>query len=527
MELTVVDRPGQSSASIPVQVSSGACAKAPERSGGDARLEQCELRPVSLGQRVVSAVGWSIAVKVGFQIVTWVMTLAVIRVLLPEDYGLMALVMVCINVLAGFSNLGLGDALVQQGHTPKPLVASVFGLMLLISAVLTILTFLAAYPIAAWYHEPRLVSLLQVAGLGFPLNALTTVPRIYLVKSLRIRPMLIMEMSSGLAASLTVIILAYSGYGVWALMLGGLLGTIARVIGFVMLTNSYWTWPSFRFGLVRPLLSFGAFRTLEYLAWVAFTSADALIIGWWLGSADLGLYSVALNFAAMPLSKIAPIINSIAFPAFALTQGNPADARFYALKAMRLMAMLAVPVFFGISAIAPEIIDLVFGPQWVSAKPMLAVLALATTFRAILLVLPNFLQGIGDARAGFWCTLSGAVLFPPAFIVGCAWGVEGVCYAWLVGYPVVFFANAMIAARWGGLDLWTLLLTPLRPMAAGAAMILAVAFLRPWLQGPEPMQAAILIAAGAAVYIGVLIVAFRSWASELLSIAIILRSRAR
>lgn len=482
---------------------------------------------MSLGQRVVSAIGWSAGVKVGFQVVTWVMTLAVIRILSPDDYGLMALAMVCTNVLAGFSNLGLGDALVQQEHAPKPLVASVFGLLLLISAGLTALVALAAYPIAAWYHEPRLVGLLQVASLGFLLNGLTTVPRMYLVKSLRVRPMFVMEMSSGLAGAVAVIILAYSGYGVWALMLGGLLGTVVRVAGFVALTGEYWVWPSFRFGLVRPLLSYGAFRTLEYLAWVGLTSADVLIIGKWLGSADLGLYSVALNFAGMPLSKIAPIINSVAFPAFALAQGNPAEVRFYALKATRLMAVAAVPVFFGVSAVAPEIVDLVFGPQWTAARPMLAVLALAMAFRAILLVLPNFLQGIGDARAGFWCMLTGAVLFPPAFIVGCAWGIEGVCYAWLVGYPVVFGINAWIAARRGGLDLRALLQTPLRPMAAGAAMVLAVTALRPWLPGPEPVRAATLVAVGATVYAGVLMAVFRPWAMELVALAGVMRTRAR
>jgi len=101
------------------------------------------------------------------------MTLAVIRVLSPDDYGLMALVMVCTNVLAGFSSLGLGDALVQQEHTPKPLVASVFGPMLLISAALTMLTFLAAYPITAWYREPHLVLAAPLCrGRGWPAAAI-------------------------------------------------------------------------------------------------------------------------------------------------------------------------------------------------------------------------------------------------------------------------------------------------------------------------------------------------------------------
>ena len=474
---------------------------------------------MSVAQRVVSAVSWSAGIKIGFQLVTWSMTLLVIRILSPDDYGLMAITQVFINAMAGFANLGLGDALVQQEKTPKPVIASVFGVIILLSAGLTVLLSLAAYPISVWYHDPRLVLLIQVASLGFLLNALMTLPRIYLTKNLLIRPMFLLELSSGLVGSVVVITLAYAGYGVWALMLGSLAGTVVRLIGYAVLAAEYYVWPSLNLKLVRPLWSYGAFRTLDYLAWIVFTSADTLILGSWLGPAELGLYTVALNFAGMPLSKVAPIINSVAFPAFAMMQTRPSEARFYALKAMRLMAFGSVPVFFGISAIAPEIVGLVFGPQWLAAQPILAVLSLAMTFRAILLVIPNFLQGIGNARAGFWCTATGALLFPPAFLIGCHWGALGVCYAWLLGYPVMFAINAVLASRHGGLDVKALLTTPLKPLAAGIAMLVAIAAARAALpQEPEIVRLGVFIPVGAAAYGLVMVLAFRPLVAEIVAL---------
>lgn len=483
---------------------------------------------MSIGQKVVSAVGWTAGIKVGFQLVTWAMTLLVIRILSPEDYGLMAISQVFISFMAGFADLGLGDALVQRENPPAPVVASVFGLLLLASGTLTALLCAAAYPIAAWYHDPRLVPLVQASSLGFLFNALTVLPRTFLMKSLRIRPMFVMEMSSGLIASGTVIVLAYGGYGVWSLMTGWLVGNAAKLIAYTILTAEYYTWPSLKLRLVRPLLSYGGFRTLDYLAYVTCMSADVVIIGRWLGPADLGFYAVALNFAAMPLSKIAPILNSVAFPAFAMVQTQPVQARFYALKAMRLMAAISVPVFFGISAVAPEIVRIVFGPKWLAAEPMLAVLALAMAFRAILLVIPNYLIGIGDARAAFWCALSGAVVFPPAFVIGCHWGILGVCYAWLLGYPVVFGADALIAARYGNLDIRALLVAPLRPMLAGAVMVAAVTALRPYLafDGHIAARSAVVVAAGAATYGAVMMLAFRNLVLEIVSLLQTRRSRA-
>ena len=100
--------------------------------------------------------GWSAGLKLTFQIVTWAMTLIVIRILSPDDYGLMAVSQVFVSFMLGFSNLGLGDALIQRADTPTIIVRRVFGMLILVSAALTLLLVLAAYPVAGWYADRRL-----------------------------------------------------------------------------------------------------------------------------------------------------------------------------------------------------------------------------------------------------------------------------------------------------------------------------------------------------------------------------------
>lgn len=475
---------------------------------------------MNLRQTIVTAVGWSVAIRLFVQIITWAMTLVVIRILSPDDYGLMAVAQIFVNFMLGFGSLGFGDALVQQRETPKVVVARLFGVLLLAGMALGTLMALAAWPIAAWYNEPRLVALVQVSSLGFLFTALTALPRAFLTKHLMIRAMFVMELASGLVGAVTVIVLALSGYGVWSLMLGWLATNVAKLLGFGLLASEYYVWPRLGFAGIGPLFSFGIYRTFEYLVWMVFASADILIISRWLGPVQVGVYVVASNFAAMPLNKIAPIVNATAFPAFALVQERPSEARFYALKAVRMMAAIAVPLFFGLSVTAPEVVDLVFGPNWTAAKPVLGVLALAVTFRAVLLVVPNFLQGIGDSRASFWCTCVGAAIFPPAFVIGCHWGIVGVAWAWLLGYPVMYAASAMIASRRGGLDTRRLLLAPVQPVAAGLIMMGAVTAARLLVPKdlPEVAVLATLTAVGAATYGGVLFILFRGLAMEVLQI---------
>ena len=475
---------------------------------------------MNLKQTIVSAVGWSVAIRIAVQLVTWAMTLVVIRILSPADYGLMAVSQIFVNFMLGFGSLGFGDALVQQGQTPMAVVARLFGVLLAGAVMLGSLMALAAYPIGAWYHDPRLIPLVQVSSLGFLFTALTALPRAFLTKHLRVRPLFIMELASGLVGAATVIVLAFGGYGVWALMLGWLATNVAKLLGFVVLASEFYVWPRFGFTGIGPLFSFGIYRTFEYIVWMIFASADILIISRWLGPVETGVYVVAANFAMMPVNKIAPIVNATAFPAFALIQERPSDARFYALKAVRMMAAIAVPLFFGLSVTAPEVVDLVFGPNWSAARPVLGVLALAITFRAILLVVPNFLQGIGDSRASFWCTAIGAIIFPPAFVIGCHWGIVGVAWAWLIGYPIMYAASAMIASRRGGLDTRLLLLAPLQPIAAGIIMMAAVTAIRLLLPKtmPEFVMFATLVICGAVSYGGIVLLLFRDLAVELLRV---------
>ena len=151
----------------------------------------------TLRQRVVAAVGWTLGIKLLMQMLTWAMTLLVIRILTPDDYGLMAISQVFLSAMLGLASMGLGDALIQGRDTSREVVARVFGAALLAALVLTLALALAAYPIAAWYSDTRLVALIQVSSIGFILNALGMLPRSFMMKALLVRQVFVVEVTSG------------------------------------------------------------------------------------------------------------------------------------------------------------------------------------------------------------------------------------------------------------------------------------------------------------------------------------------
>jgi teichuronic acid exporter len=474
---------------------------------------------MDLKQKVISALGWSIGIKLATQIVAWTMTLVVVRMLSPDDYGLIAESQVFVNVLL-FAYMGLGDALIQQKEMPQEVVSRAFGVLLLSSTGLTVLAALGAHPIADWYHEPRLIPLIQIYSFGFLFSGIITLPQAHLTKRLLVKPLLIIDFSSTLIGGLVTVFMVLEGYGVWALMVGWLVSGILKVVLFITLCSGAYVFPRFGFSGLYPLVRFGIFRMLEIMAWITYTSADIIVISHWLGPTATGVYAVAMNFVTLPVNRFLPIINSIAFPAFAQIQEQRVDAHFYAVKALRLLATVSVPIFFGLCATAPEAVAVLLGPKWIIATPTFGVLALATTFRAILFMFPNYLLGIGDARASFWCAVTGVFVFPPAFVIGCQWGIEGVAYSWLIGYPAVFVINSFIASRRGGLDFSAVIAAPVGPMIAGAIMIAAVAAARVALPGglPPVGSLGILIAVGAMTYCIVLAGLFRRAATEMVRV---------
>ncbi len=456
----------------------------------------------SLRQSVRRAVGWSTALRLVGQLATWAMTLATVRFLHPQDYGLMAVTTAIYGLLQSISYVGFADAIVQNRRIAGEDLRKVFGLILVVNAACLVLSWAAAYPAAWFYGEPRLVPLLQLAGLTFIPMALQAIPRATLERRLDLRSVSWIDLVSNVVGGAAVLALAWMGEGVWSLMYGMLLTTLLRSAGFCLVAP-YFRRPRFSVRNLSGVLQFGGLRTAENILWYFYANADVFIIGKLLGSDILGIYSVSRNIAALPVEKFALAIRPAAFPAFARVQHDRMEALGYLQKAMRLLAFFCFPVFFGIAATSPQIVGVMLGPKWVDATIPLAILAMAMALRPIGLLIPTFLIGMGEIVASFKNTLFATILYPVAFIAGSHWGLLGVCIAWLIAYPLqllVLLRRTAIVTR---TSIWALTTPLARPLVGALFMYVSVRLLDAAL--PDGLGAgasfAWLVAGGAVIYL--------------------------
>ncbi|MDZ7752551.1 MAG: lipopolysaccharide biosynthesis protein [Gammaproteobacteria bacterium] len=453
----------------------------------------------SLRSRVLGALSWAAGAKALGQIISWGITLYVIRLLTPQDYGIMALAMVFIGITVPLSELGLGAALIQTPTLETRLIRQVYGFALLVSVGFFLAITAAAGPVAAFFDSPGLASVLPVLAFGLVLTAVSICPKAILLRDLNLRLTSLTEVGGAIGGGLLTLYLAHSGYGVWSLVWGHLL-TLALAATVLLAVAGTPKLPSFDLRGVGQSLTFGVWVTLDRLMWMLWSQADALIIGKVLGEVRLGSYAVAKEIAQIPQTKIQGTINAVAFPAYAEAQRTEGAAARYLQKYIRLSAMVAFPVFWGIGATAPVFVPLLLGDPWEAAILPMQIIAFAMPARVAQAAVSPYLQAVGEARRATGNMVIGLVLMTTAVLIGSRWGLPGVSLGWAVAAVLILLVVLWRTRPIAGVAPLILLMQLARVALPALVMLLAVFAASALSDEASVARLAFMIAAGFFAY---------------------------
>jgi O-antigen/teichoic acid export membrane protein len=454
------------------------------------------------------------------QVVNWLATLVVIRLLAPADYGVMAIAVIFISFFQLFSGLGLTPAVVQARDLDEDLLPDVFGTALVVTVLIMVLLYSGAPLIGSFFDEPAVVAVVQVLSLQFVFTGFTVLPQALLQRDMHFRGWSLAGLGSNVANSATTLALAWLGYGVWALVWGNMVGVGLQALLLNLIVRRL-PFPRLQLGKVRHLIRYGGTLSLTRVMNFVSRKADFFIIGKLLGKEALGLYSVAFNLAQMPMSRGFGVMNRIAFPAFSQLQLEPKRAGENYLKAIRLVSLFGVPVAWGMASVAGEAIPLILGSKWTGAIVPFQVLCLVLPLRMVSHLMAPMLQGMGRVDIGFWNVLRTTVTMLLAFPIGAQWGIVGVSLAWATAWPAVFLFNLGRSLPVIELTRRHLLGALLRSWLGGAFMVAAVEAFR-GVAGPAMPATATLVLAillGALAYTAAVLTVNRAGAREVLDLA--------
>jgi len=302
-------------------------------------------------------------------------TIILARILVPEDFGLVAMVSAVIGFATIFVDLGTRDAVTQRGSVDEGEVSALFWITCGVGVALTGLTVLLAPLLARFYDEPRLALVAVALSITFTLPALYFQQQALMRRAMLFRSLALIDIGANLGSTIAAILLAYQGYGYWALVWKLVLTALFTCLG-VWLACGWWPKrPKFTSG-VKELLGFGlnitGFTITDYIA----KSADRVALGYTAGPRDLGFYQNAFLVYDNALNVSSVSLHNVATASLTKLRGDVAALRRAWATALSSLIYFGAPAFAILAVVGHDFVVLLLGNNWAAAGTILSVLAL-------------------------------------------------------------------------------------------------------------------------------------------------------
>lgn len=485
----------------------------------DTTLESPTQAHEALKNQVRSAVIWRSGTQILGQMLTWISTFMVIRILSPTDYGLFAMTQVVLVLLNMMNGYGLASALVRRGEAGRHAQRQLFGMLLLLNLGLAAAQFVAAPIAASYYRQPIVADLLRVQAVLYLSTPFIALPGGLLSREMDFRKQAQVNFLSALAGAITALAGAWAGMGVWTLIAAPIALFFTRALGLTLAARS-WMWPSFDFRGAGDIARFGGIMAAGQIFWFLQSQADVFIAGRLFNNPhQLGLYTTSLFLTQILVNKFVPALNEVAFSAYARIQHDRDAVALGFLKGARLIMLAAMPFYLGLSATAGPIVHVMLGDKWAQAAPLVHWLAIIMPIMTLQSLFAPAADALGRPGISMRNAATGALILPVGFLIGVQWGVSGLIAAWFVSYPIVFLICARRSLPLIGLTFIDMARAIAPPVLASAGMALIVGVadrLLPTL--PTVPHLMLLVTLGALSYGGLLFAFARTTVTEMVAL---------
>jgi PST family polysaccharide transporter len=402
------------------------------------------------------------------------------RVLAPRDFGLFAIAMVVYAILTSISELGLSVAIVRQPARTAAIAPTVATLSLLSGALLTLLSWAAAEPLARALGDPAAASVIRVMAFATLIAGATAVPSAILQRDFRQDLRMWADTANLVVSTTTALALAFNGAGAMSLAWSRIAGNgVAAVVLYAVVRERHR--PGFDRRAAGSLVVFGLPLTAGSLLWFAILNADYVVVGSHLGAVQLGFYVLAFNIASWPISVFSSVVRSVSLPAFARLGSGEGSAEQALASAARILLAVAGPFCALLAVLGRPTIEAVYGARWTAAAGAVACLSILGVLRLCHELAYDYLVATGRSRAVLRVQLGWLLTLCPALLVGVQQGgLVGVGIAHLVVAALVvmpLYARELHAA---GVPLGRTMHAVVRPLvgiAVGGAVAAGVQLL--------------------------------------------------
>ena len=437
----------------------------------------------SLKSKTVKGVMWSSIDRFTTKGISFVFSMLIARMLLPSDYGVIAMLGIFMAVSQCFIDSGFGTALVRKNDRTEEDFCTVFYFNIAVACICYALLFLASPYIARFYDLPLLESVTKVWGLNLIISSFAGIQSAQLTIAIDFKSRAKISVITTLFTGIVGLWLAYRGYGVWALVFQALSSNILSVIllWFTVrwMPKLIFSWKSF-----KELFSFGSKLLASALLDTVYNNIYPIVIGKFFSASSLGVFSRADSLAQFPSSNLTGVLQSVTFPVLSTIQDDEARLSNAYRRFLRISAFVIFPLMVGFSAVADPFIRLVLTDKWEGAIYLLQILCFALMWYPIHAINLNLLQVKGRSDYFLKLEVIKKILGVAILCISIPLGLVAMCYGRVFSSVVCLGINTYYTKKiigYGFLDQVKDLLHILVHSLVMYGIVLAIVYVMPTL----------------------------------------------
>ena len=427
----------------------------------------------NLKQKAAAGMIWTALQKYSTMFIQFISGIILARLLTPHDYGCIGMLMIFVVLAEAFIDGGFGSALIQKKRPTQTDYSTIFWWNLGMAVLMYAILYVSAPAIARFYDIPLLCDVLRVQGIILFIYAFNVIQRNQLRKKLNFKILSIVTITTSITSLLITILMAYHGYGVWALVAQHLLTAFipALVFWFYIKWRPIWTfsWQSF-----RELFGFGFYMFLTHFVNQFGRQIQGLLIGRFYNASTMGYYSKAVGTEKLASTSIAQVMTQVTYPLYAEAQDDKVQLGNMIKRLTMTLSYITFPMMFVLLLCAKPIFVLLYSDRWLDSVPYFQVLCIAGLAFCLQSVNYQSIAAIGKSRTMFWWTMIKRVVGICFVVAGLVlYGMKGLLIGVVVNTWFSYFVNISLVSRHIGYKWWNQLrdIAPVLFASATAAAI--------------------------------------------------------
>ena len=438
----------------------------------------------NLKQKAASGMVWTAIQKYSKMGIGFISGIILARLLTPYDYGCIGMLAIFMVVAETFIDGGFGSALIQKKRPTQEDYSTIFFWNMGLATIMYVVLFFSSPAIARFYKIPVLCDVLRVQGLILFIYSLNLIQRNQLKKQLRFKILAIVRIVTSVISLIITIIMAYVGFGVWALVTQNLIGAAIPAVVFWVYTKWKPSW-TFSWKSFKELFNFGIFMFMTHLINNLSTQLQGLFIGRLYNPATLGYYSKASGTERLASGTITGVMTAVTYPLYAEVQDDLPRMQNMLKHLTSTISFITFPLLAILLLVAKPVFILLYSDRWVESVPYFQVLCFAGLGGCLTSINTQCIAAIGKSKVMFFWTVIKRIVGIFCIIAGLyLFGMYGLLVGVVINYWLSYFVNIWLVSKYIGYK-WTTQCLDLIPIALSVTIVGIISYFCGNLMGLE------------------------------------------